>query len=272
MRRLSLALLVALAAAGCKKPEAPPAVPAMAPAAPAAQAAPAAPAGNQIQGKVLERLDAPPYSYLRLKTAQGEVWTAVEKTDLNPGAEVTVHGATMMRDFESRALNRKFDVVYLGSLSAGGGAAGGGAAAPGPAMMGMGTPEGQGGSATMADTHAAAAAGPSDAGDVKVDKASGADARTVSEVWAQRAQLKEKPVTVRAKVVKYNPGIMGKNWLHIRDGSGQSGKDNDLTVTTDDTAAVGDVVVVKGKVQVERDFGAGYKYPVLVEDAKLSKK
>jgi hypothetical protein len=71
--------------------------------------------------------------------------------------------------------------------------------------------------------------------------------------------------------VKYNEQIMGRNWLHIRDGSGTAGKDNDLTVTTADKAAVGDVVVVKGKVQVDKDFGAGYSYPVIVEDAKLAK-
>ena len=92
----------------------------------------------------------------------------------------------------------------------------------------------------------AAAAGPTDVGDVKVPKASGADARTVAEVWAQRTALKEKPVTVRGKVVKFNAGIMGKNWLHLRDGSGAAGKDNDITITTSDEAAVGDVVAREG--------------------------
>jgi len=64
---------------------------------------------------------------------------------------------------------------------------------------------------------------------------------------------------------------MGKNWLHVRDGSGKADKDNDLTITSQDVAKVGDVVVVKGSVRVDKDFGAGYAYPVIVEDAKLSK-
>jgi hypothetical protein len=64
---------------------------------------------------------------------------------------------------------------------------------------------------------------------------------------------------------------MGKNWLHLRDGSGTAGKDNDITITTNDEAAVGDVVLVKGTVRVDKDFGAGYAYPVIIEDAKLSK-
>ncbi|MGB8931436.1 MAG: OB-fold nucleic acid binding domain-containing protein, partial [Anaeromyxobacteraceae bacterium] len=120
--------------------------------------------------------------------------------------------------------------------------------------------------------HAMAASGPSEVGDVKVAKATGADARTVSEVWTQRKALKDKAVTVRGKVVKFNPGIMGKNWVHLRDGSGTAdAKDNDITITTADTVAVGDVVTAKGKVLVEKDFGAGYAYPVIIEEAKVAK-
>ena len=74
------------------------------------------------------------------------------------------------------------------------------------------------------------------------------------------------------KVVKANSSIMGRNWIHIRDGSGaREKKDDDLTVTTQDGAAVGDIVVVKGVVHVDRDFGAGYSYPVVVEDAKVTR-
>jgi hypothetical protein len=253
MRRLSVVLLVALAVAGCKKKEP----------APQQAAAPGAPeaAGATIKGKLVERLDAAPYSYLKIKTAQGEVWAAVPKTELAAGADVAVTGAMPMSDFESKTLKRKFEVVYFGTL-------GGDAAPPPPPAMGDGGPPSP---ASMAAQHAAAAAGPSDVGNVKVAKASGADARTIAEVFAQRTALKEKPVTIRGKIVKYNEGIMGRNWIHIRDGSGTAGKDNDLTVTTSEKAAVGDVVLVKGTVRTEKDFGAGYSYPVIVEDAKLSK-
>ena len=94
----------------------------------------------------------------------------------------------------------------------------------------------------------------------------------MSELYAAKAS-QDAPVAVRGKVVKYNPGVMGKNWIHLRDGSGSTEKkDNDLAVTTSDSAAVGDVVLVKGKVRLDRDFGSGYVYPVIVEDAKVSKK
>jgi hypothetical protein len=257
MRRLSVVLLAVLAVTGCKKQEQP--------AAPQGAAAPVGPEGGApsagLQGKVVERLDAPPYSYLKLKTAQGEAWAAVPKTDVGPGKDVTVAGAMPMKDFESKTLNRKFDLVYFGTL--GGGEQ---AAAPAPGMGG------EGGPVNMAAQHAAAAAGPAEVGDVKVEKASGQDARTVSEVFAQRSALKEKPVTIRGKVVKFNADIMGKNWVHLRDGSGSADKnDHDLTVTTQDETKVGDVVTVKGTVRADKDFGAGYAYPVIVEDAKVTK-
>ncbi len=256
MRRLSAVLLVAVAVAGCKKSE----PPAAAPQAAAPAAADAGAQGTTIQGKVLERLDAPPYSYLKLAVGKEEMWAAVPKADTEKGKEVTVVNAMPMNGLESKTLNRKFDVVFFGTLE---GAAPAADAKPAPTMDGS--------PANMAAQHANVGKGPAEVGDVKVDKATGADARTVAEVYAQKAQLKDKPVTIRGKVVKYNAGIMGKNWLHVRDGSGKADKDNDLTVTSQDVAKVGDVVVVKGSVRVDKDFGAGYAYPVIIEDATLSK-
>ena len=109
-------------------------------------------------------------------------------------------------------------------------------------------------------------------GKIKVKKAEGAEGKTVAEIYAAKASLKDASVAVRGKVVKYNPGIMGKNWIHLRDGSGSpEKKDNDITVTTLDTAAVGDVVLVKGKVHLDRDFGSGYAYAVIIEEGKVVK-
>ena len=113
---------------------------------------------------------------------------------------------------------------------------------------------------------------PVDAGDVKVQKAIGADARTVAEIVSGGAQLKDKTVVVRAKVVKFTPGVMGKNWLHLRDGSGSAAENtHDVVVTTKDETKVGDIVVAKGIVRTNVDLGSGYSYKVLVEDAKLGK-
>ncbi|MBI4998489.1 MAG: hypothetical protein HZC22_16660 [Rhodocyclales bacterium] len=109
-----------------------------------------------------------------------------------------------------------------------------------------------------------------DLADIKVAKAVGANARTVEEIITQRAKLKDKPVLVRGQVVKFNPQIMGKNWVHLRDGSGNAADgSNDILITTMAAAKVGDVVTVQGIVRADRDFGAGYSYQVLIEDATI---
>lgn len=94
--------------------------------------------------------------------------------------------------------------------------------------------------------------------------------KTVAEVYGEKDALAGQNVRVRGKVVKVNSGIMGKNWLHIRDGSGSDGT-NDLTVTTTGALpTVGDTVVVNGTVAINRDFGAGYSYDVIVEEAEVT--
>lgn len=91
---------------------------------------------------------------------------------------------------------------------------------------------------------------------------------TIAELFEGKAELEGKIVKVRGKVVRSNLGIMGRNWLHVRDGTGTPGKD-DLTVTTSDHAAVGDVVLVEGILALNRDFGYGHKYDVIIENAKV---
>jgi len=278
--RIALVVSLALALTACKKSE-PPTMAAQAP------APGAAPAAGGVKGKVVERIDAAPYSYLRLSTAQGEVWAAVPQTTVANGAEVTLENPMAMDGFESKTLNRKFDKILFATLAGGAPAAAPGMPPAGMPPAGMppagmppagmppaGMPGGAPGMpAGMAAQHAAAAAGPADVGEVKVAKATGANAKTVAEIYGQKGQLKEKTVTVRGKVVKYNSGIMGKNWIHLRDGSGAQGKgDNDITVTTGDSAAVGDVVIVTGTVRLDKDFGAGYAYPVIIEEATVAKK
>lgn len=92
---------------------------------------------------------------------------------------------------------------------------------------------------------------------------------TVAEVFAGKEKLAGQKVTVRGKVVKTNAGIMGTNWVHVRDGSGAEGT-NDLTVTTNGAVPnVGDTVVITGPATLNKDFGMGYAYPVLVEGADV---
>ena len=273
-----LILIVLVICSGCAKKEASataaaspqgkaPAVPSSAVEAPAA----AQPQLVTVSGTVLETMPASDYTYMRLKTASGETWAAVNKTKIAKGDKVTVANAMSMDGFESKTLNRKFDKIVFGVLAAPGGAPD--ATVAPAALIADHAPAVVPASASreqMAAQHGQAAGGPADAPDVKVPKAEGANAKTVAELWALRAALAGKDVAVKGKVVKVTTGVMGKNWLHVRDGSGSKAtKDNDLAVTTDASAKVGDVVTLSGTVSIDKDFGAGYAYPVIIENAKL---
>ena len=90
----------------------------------------------------------------------------------------------------------------------------------------------------------------------------------VEELYAKKEKLNGKKVTVKGKVVKFSPGIMGKNWIHLQDGSGKQGT-NDITITTDQNTAIGENIVVTGNLVTNKDFGGGYKYEVIIEEATV---
>jgi hypothetical protein len=219
--------------------------------------APGAPtSAAPLEGEVLEVREAPPYTYLRLKTAQGETWAAVTAAPVKPGARVAIANPAVMENFESKTLKRTFDRVVFGTLAD--------PNAPAPAGAAATSPHGTPGGPRPGTSATGSPAVP------KLAKASGADARTVEEVNVGKARLKDKSVSVRAQVVKVNAGIMGKNWLHVQDGSGAAGSGtNDILVTSKDLAAVGDIVTIKGTVRTDVKIGAGYEYAVLIEDATV---
>jgi len=106
----------------------------------------------------------------------------------------------------------------------------------------------------------------------KIPRATAAGARTVAEVVGGKDALKGRTVTIHGKVVKASTGILGKNWIHLQDGSGcAANATHDIVVTTTDIVKVGDVVNANGTVQTNVDLGSGYKYAVLVEGAKVRK-
>lgn len=105
--------------------------------------------------------------------------------------------------------------------------------------------------------------------------AAAADAKvqTIAELNQNMAGLAGKTISAQGKVVKVNNGIMGRNFVHIQDGTGDAkAGTNDLTVTSKQTAALGDQVTITGTVVLNRDFGAGYSYPLLIEEASITPK
>lgn len=216
----------------------------------ASMAPPALAQAAPLPGTVLEVKDVGQYTYLRLRTKEGEVWAAVTAAPVKVGAEVDIVDPQPMTNFRSNALNRTFDRIVFGTVTVRGA---------------------QTASPDIGAMHAAAGKGAA-VPTVKVEKAKGANAQTVAGIVTGSASLKDKPVLVRGQVVKFNPDVMGKNWIHLRDGTGSSSDgSNDVLVVTGSTASIGDVVLVSGTVRTNRDFGSGYTYKVLIEDAKVTK-
>jgi hypothetical protein len=204
-----------------------------------------APGSAVYQGQVLEVKDVESYTYLRLQTKEGEVWAAVSTAPVKPGDKVTIDNATVMNNFESKSLHKTFPTIVFGNLAGAG--------------TDKGLPPGHPSVSPVVSTEL-----------IQVPKASGANAQTVEAVNARRVELKDQVVLVRGKVVKYTPSIMGKNWIHLRDGTGSAANNtNDIVVTTTSKTKAGDIVTAKGKVRIDKDFGSGYAYKVLIEEATL---
>ncbi|MBI2212013.1 MAG: nucleotide-binding protein [Acidobacteria bacterium] len=266
MKQFVLAIAIAATVSGCAK-----SADADKPAAPTTGAATAeanasvAPAPGTITGKVLETMSSGGYTYIRIEAASGETWAAVGETDVKVGSTISVSPQMTMTDFESPTLKRTFASIVFGTLGDGAAAPRGGMPPAMAAAMGgtMGSdPHGSMGGAAPTPELA----------NVNVAKADGPDAKSIAEIWANKDALKGKRVVVRGVVVKYSANIMGKNWMHLRDGSGSAEKRNDdITVTTTSVAAKGDTVVVTGTIATQVEIGAGYAYDVMIEDASVAK-
>ncbi len=201
-----------------------------------------------VAGKVAETMDSGGYTYVRVTHGKDSSWVATSQQKLNAGQEVSFSGAVVMEDFFSKSLNRHFKNILFSEGQTKG-------AAEMPAMKG---PSPHGPTPALFT--------------IKIAKAEGPDAYTVSEAYAQGAKLAGKTVSVRGKVVKVSLDIMGLNWVHLQDGSGDAkAGTHDLVVTTKETAKVGETVTARGTLAKDKDFGYGYKYSVLLEKASFKR-
>jgi hypothetical protein len=213
---------------------------------------------GMVRGTVLETMDAAGYTYVLLDTAEGPRWVATQQTPVAVNDIVQTNQGMMMQEFTSQSLDRTFEVIYfsdaLQNLST--------------TTLPAGHPDTALPPGHPTTTMASDAAG-SVVGDVAV--AAVEEGKNIAWVNASKDSLAGQSVSLRGKVVKFNANILGTNWLHIQDGSGSAADgNNDLAVTSGAEAAVGDTVVVTGKIVLDKDFGAGYSYPVLMEDASLT--
>ncbi len=248
---LVAALLTIGLASGCKN-EAPKPAEKSAPAAPQQATAPA---GQGATGTVVETMNSGGYTYVQVDTGSEKIWAAAPEFKVKVGDSVVVPQGMAMPNYHSKTLNRDFELLYFVDSVMVGGAT---------QMTGDAKPKMPEGHPNISEQVKAAASEV----DLKgIKKAEGG--KTVAEVFSEKAQLAGKEVKVRGKVVKFSQQIMGKNWIHLQDGTGGAGT-NDLTVTTDGVAKTGDTVVVSGVVTSDKDFGYGYKYDVILENAKVT--
>ncbi len=204
------------------------------------------------KGKVVQIINSGGYTYVQLKKKSGEkIWLAVPDAKIEVGSQQTFNPGMLMTNFPSKTLNRTFEKIYFTEM-------------PEPPKGGKKDKEVKGKSPGSAGTVSPDVK-------VKVKKATGKNAYTISELYKNKAKLDKKQIRVRGKVVKVSANIMGKTWVHLRDGSGSHATaDFNLVVTTQSVPAEGETVTVSGTLYKNKDFGGGYKYDVIVEKAEMT--
>lgn len=205
-----------------------------------------------ISGKITETMDSGGYTYVLLDNGQKQTWVAMPKIAVTVGQELSFNCNNEMANFVSRSMGRTFKTIYF---------------CDGPATK-TGGPQDEEMAGKVSTGSTGVVVAPAEP--IKVEKAAGTNAYTVAELYAKKANLDSKEIAVKGKVVKVSTGIMRKNWIHVQDGSGDAAKrTNNLVVTSQDVPKVGDIVTVKGTFRADKDFGGGYKYDVIIEDAAV---
>ena len=200
---------------------------------------------NIIHGKVTEIIKASVYTYVEVDTGKKKVWAAGPVTPLKTGDMISFSTGMQMKNFHSKSMKRDFPVIYfVNSFNA--------------ANM---TSKNKVTVSALPHSHLKQTVKP-----IKgINKVKGGN--TIAEIIIDKQKLKGKTIRIRGQVTKFTANVMGKNWLHVRDSSTL----DDLTSTTDNTVAIGDVVILEGKLELDKDYGYGYVYPVILEDTKITK-
>lgn len=199
--------------------------------------------------EVLEVVQTSNYTYLRVYENIAERWVAVSRMDTQKGDKLYYDSALAMNNFHSKELDREFELVYFIN------------------KVSTSPLSGEAPQAKMPSSHSGKAQ-VKPKSDVSLKKA--ANEITVAQVFEKQADFANKEVEIRGVVVKVNKQVMGKNWIHIQDGTNHDGS-FDLTITSQDLPALNDIVTIKGTIILKKDFGAGYFYDVIMENAVMKK-
>jgi len=184
------------------------------------------------------------YTYLLVKAKGPEYWVAVPSMEAEPGDTYNYQGGMIMKDFYSKELDRTFEkVIFLETLFSD--------------------------DEEQAAVHATEEMTPGSMATIErseVEVTAGEGTVSIGDLFKDPGSFNGKTVRVKGEVVKYNPAIMERNWVHIQDGTEHDGK-FDLTATSTEAFEVGSVIVLEGVLAINRDFGYGYSYEILLEKA-----
>jgi hypothetical protein len=191
-----------------------------------------------------EVLDTEKYSYIKVSENGKQYWIAASKMPVEIGATYIFSNGMEQKDFRSREHNRTFESLILVSEIS------------------------KASETTVQKTEPSLAKLPKKGEESPSAIKPAAGAIRIADLMKNVTQYDGKTVKVTGKVMKVNPQIMGRNWIHLQDGSGEN---FDLTVTTKENIPQGRIVTMQGKVNLNKDFGAGYRYDIIIEDAVVVK-
>ena len=199
-------------------------------------------APQKIYGKVTDVIDIAGYTYAEVDTGKEKVWAAGPPTALKNGDMISFSSSMPMQNFHSKAIGRDFPVIYF--------------------INNYITDKE---TSKMASAHTQLKQQQTIKPIKGINKVEGGN--TIADIYNDKSALNGKTIRVRGQVTRFTANILGKNWLHIRDSSTL----DDLTVITMDTVAVGDIVISEGKLELDKDYNYGYFYPVILQDATITK-
>ena len=199
------------------------------------------------QVKVKEVIQGGGYTYLFVTENNVDYWMAVGKTETEKGKIVYYENALLMNNFKSEELDRVFEEILL--------------------VQNISDSPQISKSVPKDSVHLTGTKDAALKEEIKVEPAAGGI--TIGELYKNRTIYGNKKVLVRGQVVKINKNIMDRNWVHLKDGTSNAGK-SDLTFTTLAEVKVGEIVTLEGIVAIDKEYGAGYVYPLIVENATLS--
>lgn len=198
--------------------------------------------GDVFEGVVLETLNSGGYTYMQIEDiSKNKHWVAVTGVDIEKGTEVRLTEEMRAEKFESKSLNRTFDSIIFAS------------------NLQYRTKVTESGHLALITEI------------VKESPYKQKETLSVKEAIEKRVSLKDKTIAVRGKVVKASANILERNWVHIQDGTSDGAEVGRIVFTSKELPKVGDIVTARGVVRVDKNFGSGYVYKIIVEDATFTK-